>query len=95
MASDADPKLVGLIVTESARLNRILSGMLDYARDRSPSLREVSLEEIFRKIRFMLGKDPAYREGLVTLRQNVENGDIRFSSDPDSESRRARHRGHR
>ncbi len=83
LATDADRKLVSLIVTESARLNRILSGMLDYARDRSPSLREVSVEEVFRKIRFMLGKDPAFRDGLVNVRQIVENGDIRFSSDPD------------
>jgi two-component system, NtrC family, sensor histidine kinase PilS len=82
-ASDSDRKLTSLIVTESARLNRILTGLLDYARDRSPSLREVSVAEIFPKIRLMLEKDPGYRPGLVNVLQKVENGDIRFESDPD------------
>ena len=83
LASDADRKLVSLIVTESARLNRILTGLLDYARDRAPSLREVSVAEIFRKIRFLLEKDPGFRPELVNVRQLVENGDILFRSDPD------------
>jgi signal transduction histidine kinase len=83
LPSDADRKLVSLIVTESARLNRILTGLLDYARDRSPSLREVSVAEIFKKIRFLLEKDPGFRPDLVNVRQLVENGDILFRSDPD------------
>ena len=83
VASESDRKLVNLIVTESARLNRILSGLLDYARDRSPSLREVSVTGIFRKIRLMLEKDPAFRPELVNLCQIVENGEILFNSDPD------------
>ncbi|MDB5050264.1 MAG: pilS [Fibrobacteres bacterium] len=81
--SDSDRKLISLIVTESARLNRILTGMLDYARDRSPSNREVSIAEIFKKIQFMLEKDPAFHKELVNVRQFIENGDIRFFSDPD------------
>lgn len=83
LASESDRKLVSLIVTESARLNRILSGLLDYARDRAPSLREVSVTEIFRKIRSLLEKDPCFHPELVIVRQLVENGDIRFRSDPD------------
>jgi signal transduction histidine kinase len=81
--SDSDRKLISLIVTESARLNRILTGMLDYARDRSPANREVSIAEIFKKIQFMLEKDPAFHKELVNVRQFIENGDIRFFSDPD------------
>jgi signal transduction histidine kinase len=83
LASDSDRKLVSLIVTESARLNRILTGLLDYARDRSPSVREVSVAELFRKIRALLEKDPGFHPELVKVRQIVENGDIRFGSDPD------------
>jgi two-component system sensor histidine kinase PilS (NtrC family) len=83
VASGTDRKLISLIVTESARLNRILTGLLDYARDRSPSLREVSIAEIFRKIRLMLEKDPGFRADLVNVLQIVENGDIRFECDPD------------
>jgi two-component system, NtrC family, sensor histidine kinase PilS len=83
LQSQSDRKLVNLIVTESARLNRILTGMLDYAKDRRPSHREVSIAEIFRKILFMLDKDPAFQKDLVNVGQFIENGDIRFFSDPD------------
>lgn len=83
LQSDTDRKLVSLIVTESARLNRILTGMLDYARDRAPANREVSIAEIFKKIQFMLEKDPGFHKELVNVRQCIENGDIRFFSDPD------------
>ena len=83
LQTESDRKLISLIVTESARLNRILTGMLDYAKDRSPSNREVSLAEILRKIQFMLERDPAYHKELVNVRQFIENGDIRFFSDPD------------
>jgi two-component system sensor histidine kinase PilS (NtrC family) len=82
-ASETDRKLLSLIVTESSRLNRILSDLLDYARDRVPSLREVSTAVIFRKIQALLEKDPGFRPGLVSVRQLIENEDIRFSSDPD------------
>lgn len=82
-ASDPDRKLLNLIVTESSRLNRILTDLLDYARDRVPSLREVSVAGIFRKIQSLLEKDPGFRPELVSVRQIIENGDIRFSSDPD------------
>ena len=83
MALEPDRRLVSLIVTESSRLNRILTGLLDYARDRAPSIREVSLAEIFRKIQMLLEKDPGFHKELANVRQFTENGDIRFSSDPD------------
>jgi two-component system sensor histidine kinase PilS (NtrC family) len=83
LQTETDRKLVSLIVTESARLNRILTGMLDYARDRTPAHREVSIAEIFKKIQFMLEKDPGFNKELVNVRQFIENEDIRFFSDPD------------
>jgi two-component system sensor histidine kinase PilS (NtrC family) len=83
LQNESERKLVHLIVTESNRLNRVLTGMLDYARDRPPSLREVSIAGIFRKIQLLLEKDPAFRKEVVYVRQFIENGDIRFFSDPD------------
>lgn len=80
---DQDRRLLGLIVTESVRLDRVLSSLLDYARDRTPSFREVSIAEIFRKIRLMLEKNPNFNPDLVILGQFIENGDVRFSSDQD------------
>ncbi|MEO7426775.1 MAG: ATP-binding protein [Fibrobacteria bacterium] len=83
LQGESDRKLISLIVTESARLNRILTGMLDYAKDKAPSVREVSIAEIFKKIQFMLEKDPSFHKDLVKIDQFIENGDIRFFSDPD------------
>jgi two-component system sensor histidine kinase PilS (NtrC family) len=83
LPTDSDRKLMTLIVTESARLNRILSGMLDYARDRAPANREVSIAEIFKKIEFMLENDSGLHMELVKVGQFIENGDIRIFSDPD------------
>jgi two-component system, NtrC family, sensor histidine kinase PilS len=81
--NDMDRKLLGLIVTESARLERIISELLNYSREPAPTLREVSIAEIFKKIRLMLEKSPNYDENLVITDQLIENGDIRFVSDPD------------
>jgi two-component system sensor histidine kinase PilS (NtrC family) len=81
--NESDLKLLGLIVTESARLDRILSGLLDYSRDSRPAYREVSLNEIFQKIALMLEKSPTYDKKLVITTHLIENGDIRFISDQD------------
>jgi two-component system, NtrC family, sensor histidine kinase PilS len=83
LPNDSDRKLLGLIVTESARLDRILSGMLDYARESMPSYRQVSIAEIFKKIQFLIEKSPQYNKDLVIIDQIIENGDIQFFSDPD------------
>jgi len=83
LQNETDRKLLGLIVTESARLDRILSGLLDYARDRTPSFRDVSIIDVFKKIQLMLEKNPGYDKNLVITNHFIENGDIRFSSDQD------------
>jgi two-component system sensor histidine kinase PilS (NtrC family) len=80
---ETDRKLLGLIVAESGRLDRVLTSLLDYARDKPPSYREVSMAEIFRKIGMVLEKNPNFHKELVILHQFIENGDVRFSSDPD------------
>lgn len=81
--SDQDKRLLSLIVTESGRLDRVLTSLLDYARDKTPTFREVSMAEIFRKIRLMLEKNPKFKPDLVIIGQFIENGDVRFSSDQD------------
>ncbi len=81
--NEAERKLLGLIVTESVRLDRILSGFLEYAQDRPPTYRIVEISEMFKKILLMLEKSRGFDKDLVITRQIVENGDIRFLSDPD------------
>jgi signal transduction histidine kinase len=83
LQGEQDRRLLGLIVTESGRLDRVLSSLLDYARDRTPTFREVSMGQIFKKIRLMLEKNPNFKPDLVIIGQFIENGDVRFSSDQD------------
>lgn len=83
VAADTDRKLLSLIVTESGRLDRTLSSLLQYARDRTPSYREVSMASIFKKMRLMLEKNPNFNADLVIVDEFIENGDVRFSSDQD------------
>jgi len=81
--NEMDRKLFGLIVTESARLERILSGLLDYSRDSKPSYRMISISAIFIKIQLMLEKTPGFDKNLVITNHFIENGDIEFSCDQD------------
>jgi signal transduction histidine kinase len=80
---ETDRRLLSLIVTESGRLDRTLSSLLQYARDRTPSYRDVSIASIFRKIRLVLEKNPNFNPDLVIVDELIENGDVRFSSDQD------------
>ena len=83
LQSEQDSRLLGLIVTESARLNRVLSSLLDYAKDKTPSFRNVSIGEIFKKIRLVLEKNPSFKPDLVLINEFIDNEDVRFSSDRD------------
>ena len=82
-AGDADQKLLKLIVGESNRLNRFLSDLLDYVRERPPTFRRVSARDLFRRLTALLEKSPAFRAGLVTVQENLENGDFEFTTDQD------------
>ncbi len=79
----SDRKLLGLIVTESERLDRILSGLLDFTRESKPAYREVSIREIFKKITLIIESRPEIKKDLVILNTFIENTDIRFSCDQD------------
>lgn len=83
LQADQDRRLLHLIVTESGRLDRVLSGLLNYAKDWTPTFREVSIASIFKKIRFMLEKNPNFNNDLAIVSEFIENGDVRFSSDQD------------
>src|SRR5690606_34481232 len=45
--------------------------------------RETSIVEIFKKLQVMVERNPGFPKDLVIIRQNIENGEIRFFSDPD------------
>ncbi|HQF56006.1 MAG TPA: ATP-binding protein [Fibrobacteria bacterium] len=53
-ASDDDRQLLGLIRRESERLDRILTEFLDFSRPRSPSIRDLSVEEVLAEVKGMV-----------------------------------------
>ncbi len=81
--AEEDARLLQLIVTESGRLNRTLTGLLDYAKEKVPSYRMVSLAGLWKKVSMVLEKNPIFNKELVTIRVLMENDDIGFLSDQD------------
>lgn len=47
---DPRQRFLSIILDETARLNRIVEGLLRYARPNRPDLREISIEELVRKV---------------------------------------------
>ncbi len=79
----SDAKLLSLIITQSQRLDRTLTGLLNYAKDKTPSYRKVSALALFREVESVLEKNPSFNKDLVSITQFIENGDIEFTSDKD------------
>ncbi len=80
---ESDSRLLRLIVTESARLNRTLTALLNFAKEKVPSYRKVSMAALWKKVRMVLEKNPNFNKDLVSIRVLIENDDIEFSSDQD------------
>lgn len=59
-------ELVGFIESETERLNRLVSAMLDTARPRAPSYAEIDLHELIRKSVAMLAAQTATRNVVVS-----------------------------
>lgn len=64
--SEEGGELVGFIESETERLNRLVSAMLDTARPRAPSYSEVDLHELIRKSVAMLAAQTAKKQVLVS-----------------------------
>jgi len=64
--AEAADAIVG-IERESARIDRIVRGMLDYARPRHRSLEPTSLNEVVRRVADMLTDQGALRQSSLTL----------------------------
>ncbi|NET23739.1 MAG: hypothetical protein F6K07_32575 [Okeania sp. SIO1H5] len=79
----SDKKLLGLIVTESNRLNRSLTNLLEYTREKSPSIRLLRLRDLFTSLILLLEKNPKFTEKLVKIEQKFGDPDIEFETDQD------------
>lgn len=67
--ADAADAIVG-IERESARIDRIMRGMLDYARPRRRSLEPTDLNDVVRRVSAMLTDQGALRQSCLTLTLN-------------------------
>ena len=67
--ADAADAIVG-IERESARIDRIMRGMLDYARPRRRTLEATSLNEVVRRVADMLTDQGALAQSCLTLALN-------------------------
>lgn len=69
-ASEDDRQLLSLIRRESERLDRILTEFLDFSRPRSPSSRELQVEEVLEEVKGMVVTRLA-REGKESIEMKV------------------------
>ena len=78
-----DKKLLKLIVTESNRLNRSLTNLLDYTQEKNPTFRSLHLEDLFANLILLLEKNPKFTQKLVKIEQNFDDRSIEFKTDQD------------
>ena len=62
----ADPEIVGAASREAARIDRIVRGLLDYARPKDERVGPVDLEQVIRSVRQLLEHQGALRAVAVT-----------------------------
>jgi two-component system sensor histidine kinase HydH len=73
-------KYAELMIGEVDRLNRTVSGLLQFARPREPSFENVDLDELFARTFALLAND--FTEHQLTARRQ-QNIDIKVEADPD------------
>ncbi len=78
-----DKRLLQLIVTESRRLNAFLGNLLEYARDQIPTYRWIKVDDLFKKIRLLIEKNPNFAENRVQWEQEIETETLEIQTDQD------------
>ncbi len=71
--SDEGRELVGFIESETERLNRLVSAMLDTARPRAPSFGPADMHELIRKSVSLLAAQASNNEILVSTQLHASN----------------------
>ncbi|HYP53662.1 MAG TPA: ATP-binding protein, partial [Pyrinomonadaceae bacterium] len=79
-ADPAQSELMGIVLRESDRLNRIITDFLTYARPRPISLSEIDLREPLRETFVLLRHSPELRDGH-TLEEDLPEEPVRVSAD--------------
>lgn len=63
----ADPEVVGAVRRETERIDRIVRGLLSYARPSDEGMSSVDVEDVLRRVVDLLGQQGALRDREVTI----------------------------
>jgi len=80
---ESERKLLSLITKESKRLNRLLSDLLGYVRERKVQFRSLSVKNLLQEIQLALEKRPQFRPGLIEVAIEYPRPDAVLTSDAD------------
>ena len=69
---DANRRLFQVVQKESARLNLIIEGFLNYARDNTPRLQKINMKSMLEEIMILMRNDPAIN---MNVRISVDTAD--------------------
>ena len=80
-SSDGDKRLFNVIMKESSRLNDIIEGFLNYARDREPELRRINVREMLEDVLMLMRNDPAFGN-RIQISIDIDSSDVEILGDP-------------
>lgn len=80
---ESERKLLQLITQESKRLNRLLSDLLGYVRERKVQSRPIALRGLLGELQLALENHPAHRSGALRIQVSCPNPDPPLVTDAD------------
>jgi len=80
-AGEKDKKLFNLILKETARLNDIINGLLEYVKPRKLKLEKISVDELIDEVVFLLKSSKKFKPGIMIKKENPLP-DLKISCDP-------------
>jgi two-component system, NtrC family, sensor histidine kinase HydH len=78
---DNERKLFNLILKETARLNDIINGLLEYVKPRKLKLEKILIDELVDEVVFLLKSSKKFKDGIIIKKENSVS-EIKISCDP-------------
>ncbi|MBU1043816.1 MAG: GHKL domain-containing protein [Candidatus Omnitrophica bacterium] len=76
-----DKKLFDLILKETARLNDIINGLLEYVKPRKLKLEKISVDELIDEVVFLLKSSKKFNQNIIIKKEN-SLPEVMISCDP-------------
>ncbi len=74
-------RLFALIIKETARLNDIINGLLEYVKPRKLQVEQISINGFLEEVIFLVKNSKDFKEGIEIKKEN-ESKDIKITCDP-------------